>query len=218
MKQGMEILEQKSLREILKAQMDIKGLTKKRLADLTGISERYIEGLMEGNFLKLPSAPYVRGYLIKISSILDLDAKETLTLYKKEEGVKTSGPTDKMPHNRFAIKPINKKFILAFLLILLVGAYLIKNASRLIGEPELTIANPFAQTAIVANPLIELTGKINPKDKLLINNEETAVNSDGTFEKLYNLQIGLNTVEFSAKKILGREARVVKQIIYQPQF
>ena len=214
----MDSLEQKSLQETLKAQLDIKGLTKKRLADLTSISERYIDGLIEGNPSKLPSAPYVRGYLIKIAAILNLGEEEVLALYKKEQGVKISGPADKLPHNRFAIKPMNKKFLLAFLLALLAGAYLIKNAGRLIGEPELTVTNPFAQAAIVASPLIKLTGKIDPKDKLLINSEEAAVDSDGSFEKLYNLQIGLNTIEFSAKKILGREAKVVKQIIYQPQF
>ena len=40
--------------------------------------------------------------------------------------------------------------------------------------------------------------------------------SDGKFLKDYNLQPGTNEIEIKAKRFLGKEIKVVREIIYQP--
>ena len=206
-------MEGKALHEILKEQLDLKGLTIDRLSSATGIPGRYIEGLIAGDLTKLPSAPYVRGYLTKIAPLLDLSIEELWEVYKKEQGLKRSGPDDKLPSNRFAIKPFNKKIVVASFFAILLIAYLGWNASHLLGRPKLDIINPLAQTVIVTEPVIKLLGYVNPADKLLINNKEVVVNQNGLFRKQYNLQIGLNAIEFSVKRFLGKETTAVKQVI-----
>ena len=66
----------KPLQELLKEQVAIKGYNVERLTRITGIPERYIEGLLSGDYDKLPPAPYVRGYLLTIAPLLDLNADE----------------------------------------------------------------------------------------------------------------------------------------------
>lgn len=210
-------MDNKQLRDILKEGLDHKGLTVERLSGATGIPDRFLKSLTEGDFKKLPAAPYVRGYLIKMASLLDLDEQELWEIYKKEQGLKSSGPTDKLPANRFAVKKLNKKILIGSLLGILAGLYFIWNIGHLLGRPELNIIYPSAPTSVTGEPAAKLLGYIEPSDKLLINGEEVIVGNNGKFEKYYNLQAGLNSIEFIAKRFLGKETRVVKQVIYQPQ-
>jgi lambda repressor-like predicted transcriptional regulator len=208
---------EKSFNETLKEQFRNKGCSVEKLSGLTSIPDRYLTALLEGDFKKLPAVPYVRGYLIKIAAILDLNPQELWESYKNDQGIKSSGAEDKLPANRFAIKQVNKKMALGAIAGVLVGAYLIWNVGHLIGRPKLEIGYPLAQTVIVAEPFMKLTGNIDPADKFFINEQETVVGSEGAFEMDYNLEPGLNTLELKVKRFLGRETKAVRQIIYQPQ-
>ena len=55
------------------------------------------------------------------------------------------------------------------------------------------------------------------KIKLTINEEEVFISQDGNFSKEYSLQPGLNTVEFKASRLLGKEVTIIKEIMYQPE-
>ena len=208
---------EKSFNEILKEQADIKGFSAKKLSEDTGIPQRYIDNLLEGNFSDMPAAPYVRGYLAKIAALLEMSGEELWTSYKEEEDVKSSGSKDKLPTNRFAIKTANKKVLVLAAILIAVGVYLILNINNLLGQPRLEITHPQAETVIVNEPTVSLRGYIDPEDKLLINNQEILVGKDGFFEKEYTLENGLNTIEFSVARFLGKESRIIKQIIYHPQ-
>lgn len=208
---------EKSFHEILKEQFHNKGFSVEKLGNLTAIPDRYLSALLEGDFIKLPPAPYVRGYLIKIAAILDLDAPTLCESYKNEQSIKSSGAEDRLPVNRFAIKPVNKKMAMSVVASVLVGAYLIWNVGHLVGRPTLEISYPLAQTIIVAEALITVAGNIDPADKLFINEQETIVGAEGDFAMDYNLEPGLNTLELKVKRFLGRETKAIRQVIYQPQ-
>lgn len=210
-------MEQKALNDVLKEQFHNKGYSIEKLSGLTSIPDRYLGALLEGDFKKLPAAPYVRGYLIKIAAILDLDAQALWESYKNDQGIKSSGAEDKLPVNRFAIKSVNKKTAAGIVAGVLVGIYLVWNVSHLIGRPKLEVVYPLAQTIIVAEPLVKISGNIDPADKLFLNEQETVVGEDGAFETDYNLEPGLNTLELKVKRFLGRETKTLRQIIYQPQ-
>lgn len=208
---------EKSFNEILKERFRDKGCSVEKLSGLTSIPDRYLTALLEGDFKKLPPAPYVRGYLIKIAALLDLNPQELWESYKDDQSIKSSGAEDKLPSNRFAIKSVNKKMAMGIIAGVLVGSYLIWNVGHLIGRPKLEIAYPLAQTIILVEPLVTVSGNIDPADKLFINEQETVVGGDGAFEMDYGLEPGLNTVELKVKRFLGRETKAVRQIIYQPQ-
>lgn len=207
----------KSLKDLLTEQLDHRNLDPKKLAQATNIPEKYLESLLGGDYKKLPAAPYVRGYLDRVAAALNLNNEELWEVYQKEVSLKKSGPSDLLPFNRFAMRSIKKRTILIAALIALLIIYLLLNASRLFGSPSLEIINPPSATLVVFDPVFTIIGEINPQAKLLINGEEILIDRDGQFQKGYNLQPGLNLIEFSAKKFLGKETKVVKQIIYQPQ-
>ena len=47
--------------------MKERGVSLKKLSDMTGISMGYIENMLRGDFEHVPATPYFRGYLIRMA-------------------------------------------------------------------------------------------------------------------------------------------------------
>ncbi|MEK9185997.1 MAG: helix-turn-helix domain-containing protein, partial [Patescibacteria group bacterium] len=199
---------EKSAGEILKEQMGIKGFSIIRLQQTTGIPERFLIGLVETDLKNLPAKPYVRGYLLKVALALDINGEEFWKKYNTELEVHSSGLKDRLPTNRFAIKNIKKKWVVIGLTSAILLTYGVLNLNRIVGSPMLAIYSPSEEITITATALYSLSGKINPEDTLKINEEGVLVDTNGEFNRFYNLHAGINTFEISTKRLLGRETKV----------
>ncbi len=210
----------KNLREILNEALELKDLDVKKLSEMTDIPIYYLSALSEGDFLKLPAAAYVRGYLMKVAEVLGIDKESLLRAYKQEISLgplKTSGSQDKLPLNRYAFKPFYRKTaIIVIIVLVLAAAAFVWKVDNFLGTPKIELFSPIVDNMIVNSSSIKLTGKVNPRDKLVINNEEILSDKNGQFEKEISLQAGINTVEFKVKRLLGKEVTVMRQVIYQP--
>ena len=209
-------MEQKTLRELITEKLDARSLNLEKVFFLTNIPRHYLENILAGEWHKLPAAPYARGYFKKIEAALECQPDELWDLYKEEAEIKSSGSSDKLPGNRFALKGNPQKWLWAGVVALFAVIYLGFNAYELIGIPSLEIHNPLSATVISILPQYELRGKIESKDKVFINDEEVIADKEGSFSASYDLHSGLNTFEVAARRFLGREAKMIKQVIYQP--
>lgn len=209
-------MENTSLKDLLREHIELKGLTPKKIADITGIHERYIVALLEGTDEYLPPAPYVHGYIAKLSEALNFEKENMWRLYQKESLLRSAGALDRLPINRFAMKPIGRAWIISGIITLAAIAYLASNIINIMTPPELTVTIPAEENTIVSQPTIILTGTTNPAYTLSINGSEVYIDKDGSFKKEFQLQEGLNASEFVAKKLLGKETRIVRHIIYTP--
>ena len=207
--------ERTMVNEILEEALREKKMSTARLAELTDIPERYVALLVEGSQQGLPPAPYVRGYLIRIATALGLDGQQVWQIYMKQQELKTSGEGDTLPINRFAFKRINRKnmamIVIAVAVVIVAGIWVRTIAIR----EGIDVKNPAESGVVVYEPSIDLRGKINPGERLTINNEDVAIDRSGYFEKNFSLEPGINTVEFKVKRLLGKEQAVTRQIIYQ---
>lgn len=201
----------------LREQVQLHGLTLSQLSQQTGVSERHLEALLEGQLKRLPAAPYVRGYLIKISHVLNLPDEKLWEMYKAEVSVKSSGAHDRLPGNRYAIRVIKPWWIVAGIAALFLIIFFSLRAGSFFGKPDFTLIHPSTEIFTTATSTIVFRGVIDPQDKLLIDQDEVPVNLDGTFEHSYFLRPGLNQVTFTVTKILGKEMTVSRQIIYEPE-
>ncbi|MCX6702642.1 MAG: helix-turn-helix domain-containing protein [Candidatus Wolfebacteria bacterium] len=211
---------ERTLKEILNEAMDLRGVNLERLAQATEIPERYLIALKEDDYKKLPSAPYVRGYLMKIGEVLDVDGKSLWEIYRRHNPIKSSGLDDKLPINRFAIKGMNKKLIILGFIGVFAVIYLGWRGSDFFGAPKIEVTNPIDSAIQVATSTIKITGTTEPMDKITVgppgSSDEVLVSGNGRFEKVISLQVGPNTIEIKAKKFLGKEVKITKQIFYQP--
>ncbi len=205
----------KLLKDILQEGLDNQGWGIKKLTEDTSIQERHIRLLLDGDLKKLPPAPYVRGYLLKICRALELDMQDVWQTYKNEVEGGSSGPLDLLPSNRFAIQSKAKKFLIWGGLGILIISYLGWNSRQLIGSPILQIIAPKEETTITEESLIVIEGLTDYSNKLTINNEQIYLEKNGQFKKEYDLQEGINTFEILAKKFLGQEIKIIKKVIYR---
>lgn len=207
--------------EFLAAQMRDKGMSLKKLSEVTGIAPIHLENMLRGDFENIPSSPYFHGYLLRIGKTLDFDGDEWWKRIKKENVVRNSGPSDALPKNRFIKKVVPMSYWIAGIAGVLIIIYLAIALPRILGEPALTITypaeNPFTATATS----ITFQGTVRNADTLYLSNgnasnsEPIAVAADGSWQKSVLLQNGLNTFEFSAKKFLGGETDIMEQVLYE---
>ncbi len=203
----------KTISGILDEAMSAKGLNIEKLAQITDIPINYLNALYSGDFKKLPPAPYARGYINRIAEVLNIDTERIWQIYK--DNLKTSGEEDKLPLNRFALKKIKKRKFIIIGLVVAILIYIGFQGGKFLGIPSIEISNPSADNAIVNNAMIDLRGKIDPQDKLTINGEDLSADENGYFEKNFSLEPGLNTIEFKVKRLLGKETKIARQVIYQ---
>jgi cytoskeletal protein RodZ len=211
----------KKLRQIIAEAMERRGLNLESLADLADIPSRYVGAFLDEDFSRLPAAPYIKGYLVKIAEVLKIDPDSVWEIYKKEtssQEMKTSGAYDKLPINRFAARSPKKAavwWIIGAVVVIGILAFALRG---FFGTPELQVINPSVNNFLAVSPSMKISGKIsNSRDKLTVNNEEIFVSEDGFFEKNFSLQPGVNTMEFKVKRFLGEEIKLIRQVVYQPE-
>lgn len=198
-----------------------RGVSLKKLSEMTGIAPAHIENFLRGDFGNMPSAPYLHGYLIHLGAALDFDGEEWWVKLKKEGIVKNSGELDTLPRNRF-IKESPPKYLWAIGAGILVLIYLTLQAPRIFGKPTLTVLFPNANPYVTASSTITLTGTVSGANSLYLvganggTQDQIIVAPDGSWQKEVFLGAGPNPFEISAKKFLGGETTVTEQIFYQP--
>jgi len=211
-----ETKENKSLGALIVESLKAKGWVIEKLSQATGIPENFLTAFIEEKFEKLPSAPYIHGYLTKIAEALNLDGQGLWQRYlKNNQALRHSGEKDRLPRNRFALPAINKKVILVAVFILFILGYILIRALSFFSWPEIYLSN-VTDNLVVNSQEFKIIGKIQTGTQLTINDEPVYSESSGQFEKIIKLQPGSNVLVFKAKKIPGRESVFTKQIFYQP--
>ncbi len=200
--------------ELLQELTQERSISVDKLALVTNIPRRFVVALFEGDFKKLPAKPYVRGYLTRIAAAMSIEPTILIKAYKDSTEVRSSGEKDVLPANRFAIEKINKNFIIVFLIIVVIAGFLAWRAKDILGRPSIEVNLP-ETTLVTQEQVIKISGAINPKDRLTLNQEMIYTDEAGKFEKEVGLSPGLNTLEFDVKRFLGRETKIVKQILYE---
>ncbi len=192
-----------------------KNFTLDKLAEVSGISARNLESLLKGDYKSLPAAPYLHGYFIKIGEVLDFDGEESFKKWKAEaqEEMKSSGPQDKLPHNRFSRRPIAKYFWLGLFGVLII-IYLVLQLPRLLGLPEIVINNPREPRIMYGEERIVISGTVANANEIYINGERVEI-QNGLWQKEIILFDGMNNVEVTARKFLGGETKAAREIIYE---
>jgi cytoskeletal protein RodZ len=201
--------------ETLLEALRTKGISTEKLSQLTGISERYLTLLVSEEYQKLPAAPYVRGYVMKIAEALSLDGAALWQEYiAGAAGLRRPGKRDMLPENRFVTPQFNKRVVVVGALIVLAVVYAIVRLPVILGAPQLTLRD-FPDTRTITTSTLVISGTMNPADELTINDERVYPESTGGFSRTVTLEPGFNTFTFRASRFLGRTTELVRQVFYQ---
>ena len=214
MKNTVKNTDNNSASAILAEVMKNRGMDIEKLAREADVPEHFIYFILEEKFEKLPAAPYLHGYILKIADVLEINGDKFWEQYfQKNQALKTSGRTDHLPKNRFAVSWLNKRVLIVVLVILavvayfLIRAFLSFNISRV-----LTIQNFNEERIVLTVPTYTIKGRVNPAYQLTINDSPVYPEDSGDFSTIINLEPGFNTIVFGIKGPLGRKDELVRQI------
>jgi hypothetical protein len=199
--------------EFFNQRLKERGLTLKHLSDTTGIAIKHLESFGHGRFEHLPSAPYLRGYFMKLGPIMGFEPDEWWNRIKSEDSVHKSGARDRMPANRFS-RIRGRALIWGGAAIVLILLYIGARFTTILGEPQLMLTAPAAAITSVAASDLAFQGMVRNGNTLAINGANVPLGQDGSFNTDVTLQPGPNTIELQAKKTLGRTVTLTRQIYY----
>jgi len=202
------------LSETLMEAMKVKGLTTEKLALATGVSERIIELLLAERFEELPPAPYLRGYLMKISEALGMDGQELWSAYGKyHREIRRAGYHDTLPTNRFALPQVSRKLIVIATVAVLLAGFV---ASRfLVSTRNFLFEVNVAEPAVVTTSTYAISGTVRAGDRVSLNGDELAVAAGGTFSATVTLKPGWNDLLFVVRRPLEGEREYRRQIFFE---
>jgi lambda repressor-like predicted transcriptional regulator len=204
---------------VLAEAMRAKGLNTSKLSRETGISERFIRFMLEDKTNQLPAAPYLHGYIMKIAEKLELNGEEVWNMYfKDDEGVKSSGISDHLPKNRFAVSKINKKiFIFALVIIAVVAYFIIQTVIGFDISRKLSLEGFNENIVVSQEKNYTIKGNIDPSFQLMINDILVEIEENGDFEKTIELKPDFNDIVFKVEGPFNKKEKLVKQIYYKEE-
>ncbi len=199
--------------------MKDKGVTVEKLAQATGISERFINSILSDQFSNLPPAPYVHGYIVKIADFLGLDGEEIWQVYFKDSDlIKRSGQKDNLPGNRFVTGNF-QRYLLIFGGIIGIGGVLFYFISRPLLFSNLSnsidLFNLSDNVVSTKEQTFVIKGRVKSNLELTINNQKVYPNKDGIFEQPVELQPGFNLIDIRLRNAVGREQVLAKQVFLE---
>lgn len=190
-----------------------RGLSVRKLSEMSGISLKDLEILAEGDMEHLPPAPYLKGYTTRLAKILEFDPEVWWQYFESTGTVRRSGVTDMLPQNRFAL---SKKMRWGWMIAIgsLVILYGILRFSAITGRPTLEITSPQEEGILVHEDTYTLRGLFSGGTTLTVNGDPITVEQKA-WEYKATLKEGQNTLEFVGKKRLGKEVRETRQIFFE---
>jgi len=192
-----------------------KGLTIEQVSQGTKIRPVYIIAIEKGEYHKLPSAAYVQGFVRNYAEFLDMPARETLALFRREfdeeKAIKVL-PEGFSHHKEFPITrlKIQRAVYLMIAVFFLIGGFLLYQYRSAFIDPQLVVENPKENAVTSLQVMVE--GRTDPSATVLVNNSQVAVEENGSFTKRVTLFPGKETIEIRSKNRFGRETVIERRI------
>lgn len=181
--------------------------------EATRIRAHFLLALESDEWRQLPSEVYGRGYLLQYADFLGLSRASVLADYEKQKNLllhrckvheESLAPKKTFHLPRWFITPRLVSYLVAAVLVLAVGGYLMVQVNRFAAVPMLKIASPVTadnsplSAIVVHDASVTLTGQTSVGATLSINNEQVMVDSDGVFHHKVELSRGENIIQIKA--------------------
>lgn len=202
----------------LKRERERLSLSLAAVASQTGVSEKYLAALENGEYAAVPGEVYRKKFLESYAAALSLPIADVFTLYERERKV-VVGKDQRRPRILRQPSVVNLRtfFVRAGIagLVLLLAGYLTVKVLGVLTPPELQVTQPAAD-ARVSEEKLRVTGTTAPEATVKLNGQEVFLDATGAFTEDITLTEGLNVLTVTAKKDRSKARTVVRNIVYDP--
>lgn len=210
----------KTVGEILKKVRIEKKLTFEDIETATKIRKKFLIALEENDWNKLPSLPYIKGFIRNYSSFLGLKQDEMVAIFRRhfQEHEKNrllpSGLAHPLNEPMLRFSPqIGLIGILLTFLILFFG-YLFFQYTSYTSPPNLVITKPLEGEILNSNKILT-AGKTDADAVVSVNNQKVALSANGEFTTTLLLSPGVNSILIESTSKYGKKKTVTRTIQIQ---
>jgi transcriptional regulator with XRE-family HTH domain len=187
-----------------------------RVYDLShkiNVKDSYIEALEKGQYNKLPTKVYAKGFVRSYARFFGVTEHVLLNLFEREYSVyKNINSRDdeetvnKLPYvPRFVFTPRVIMVGVGFLILGSIGVYLYFGVDNFISSPWLIVESP-AQNSVVTQDSILVQGKTRNNSRVFINGQQVFVGMDGSFTESVGLLQGVNIIHVKSANKFDKES------------
>lgn len=203
--------------EILKKARIEKKLSLDEVEKNIKIRIKFLSALEENSWHKLPSLPYIKGFLKNYSLFLDLNPEEIIAIFRRQfrqqekEPLLPEGLTHPLDEPLIKLTPKTISFVAVFFFFLFFFGYLFFQYRNLTNPPFLNIRSP-REGEILKSDLVLITGKSDQDAVVSVNNQRVALNQDGQFTTSLNLSPGVNSILIESISKFGRKRSITRTV------
>lgn len=189
-------------------------LTLDEIADATKIKPNFLAAIEKGEYHKLPSPAYAKGFVRNYADYLGLPRSEVTALFRREFDEKRAYKVlpDSMVTEEFPIKRmrIQQSLVMAAIVLGAFMLYLLFQYRHTFIPPSLSIDSP--KEGAVISSTVTVTGKTDANATVFVNNAPATVNTSGEFMKQLALFPGKNTIVVKSKNRSGKETLLHREV------
>jgi len=210
-------LDSETAAEQLRSARQAKNLKLENVAKKININIKYLRALETGNYDKLPSGTYGKNFLREYSLFLGLNYEMMLKMFESEIAINR----DKV-ESIFSKQVIKKRYLWAMprlfrniiiVFFIAICLFYLNFYLRNIGaKPGLEIFNPI-DNLVTEEKTVNVSGLADIGTNIKINGEAVLADSSGNFNKIINLNKGINIINITAQKKYGQSSQVVRQVL-----
>ncbi len=190
------------------------GLSLEEISEKIKIKSQFLSAIEKGEYDKLPSPAYAKGFVRNYAAFLGLPEAETVAFFKRDFDEKKALkvlPDGVARKQSFSLKRMKiRQFMLAGFVILGFLIFIIFQFRAAFIPPQLDVTSPVNGDVVESEFVVR--GVTDEKATVFVNDEPVAVGVGGNFSKVINLFPGEITLTIKATNRMGREAVVEKQI------
>lgn len=194
-----------------------RGLTLADIEKGTKIREKFLEGIEEDDYSKLPSLSYAKGFVKNYSEYVGLNSRTVLAFFRRQtvdipkSHLLPKGVHEPLNRSPFQLTP--GKFIggIVISLVAIFLLYLGFQYRAFTRAPALLVETP-AVGAVVTQTRMEVLGATDQDATVTINGVSVLVRSDGKFFDQVSLAPGINAITIVATSRFGKTTTVVREV------
>lgn len=193
-----------------------KKLTLEEVAKETKIKASFLSALEKGDYNKLPSLAYAKGFIQNYSTYLGVSKSEAMALFRREvneqKTIKVLPAALTNPHSKFLNKfKIQESLVILGIVLMLFAGYLLFHYRSIFFAPSLTVDTPKQET--ITGKDIVVTGSADTEARVIINEEQVSLDKNGHFKKTITLFPGRAEITIKARNQFGKETTIIREIV-----
>lgn len=191
-------------------------LSLEEVAAATKIKASFLIAIEKGEYDKLPSPAYAKGFVRNYAAYLGMPKTEVTAFFRREFDEKRAykvlpdslSKTEEFPLKRLKVQ--QSLIIAAVLLLVFLGYLLFQYRYQFIGPP-LTVDSP-KQNSMTSQD-VRVSGKTDSNATVVVNDEPVSLTIDGEFSKQLTLFPGQTKITIKSKNRFGKETIVEREIV-----